>query len=332
MNTSGVYETFARNLIYYAKDEIGNRIHEVLFDVNKNYEAIKGDVFNYKIIDNKIYVPAKLYDSSDNLYKKVLLPSEYFSKQKAQSGIYTISINGKSYKVDLTEGLRKDTELKPVVNYDYLNEAEVGYVKKVAENISNDYNNKKLWFTGDAYEALLDIDTKNLGEYSDISIDVAQTKNGDREDNRSLTLSTGETISYFKINITYKKNDGSIGSLTKYLGFDEKKGNYYVAEDVDGIEPYFNNNDKNNKKKINESNFFKAAWKKLENGDNAVSVLKKDYVFATDKDGNEHNIHFKLLINKTVLMQNQKPYPIMKVFIMSQWAILVNLVSVHLQL
>jgi len=42
--------------------------------VNKNYEAIQGDVFNYKIIDNKIYVPANLLDLSGNLYKKVLLP------------------------------------------------------------------------------------------------------------------------------------------------------------------------------------------------------------------------------------------------------------------
>ena len=304
MNTSGIFETLARNLIYYSKDTEDERIHEVQFDVNKNYEAIQGDVFNYKIIKNKIYVPANLLDLSGNLYKKVLLPSEYFTKQKPQNGIYNISIEKKDknnkvieviYKVDLSEALRKDAKLKPIVNYDYLTDDEVGYVEKVAENISNDYNNKKLWFTGDAYEALLDIDSTNLGEYSDISIDVAQTKNGDREDNRSLTLSTGETISYFKINITYKKKDGSIGTLTKFLGFDEKKGNYYVAEDVDGIEPYFNNNDKNNKKKINESNFFKAAWKKLEKDDNAVSVLKKDYVFATDKDGNEHNIYFKLL-------------------------------------
>ncbi|OUM58336.1 hypothetical protein PIROE2DRAFT_16420, partial [Piromyces sp. E2] len=305
MATEGIIEAYHRNLLYYMRDSMGNRMFEPEFEINTLVDSIEGDTLNYKILSDEkggynIYIPAvlKLLDNpKDDTAKKVLIPMDYFEKEKPKNGIYNIKLeDGNDYKVDFKEAVRENTQLQPIEATDYLNEEDLNDMRYVINNIITDYENKELGYTKIAYKSLLNldenIDDNEMKKYQDLKITVAKEKDNTEQTDKIKTIVKDNKeikIRYFKANIDYKvnNNEGTTEyQIQKYVGFDEVNANYYIA-DPETEFPVFG-------EPIEESKFFIPFWKKerkSETGNkNSYSVAKSDYVKR-----NEKNVYFKAL-------------------------------------
>ena len=135
--------------------------------------------------------------------------------------------------------MREKAQLQPYEGLDYLTEEDVDDLRTVTGRIIQDFEDKKLGYTEEAYKTLLDIgDKEKLNEYQDLKIEE-ESNTGN-----NVTPINGRECYYFKAKITYSKKgkngDENLTVNNKYIAFDAAESTYYITEENDDGKFEFN--------------------------------------------------------------------------------------------